>query len=69
MNTAATMGSFVSSLVFGYLVDRYGSYNVPFIPMTGLLLIGAWLWLKVNPAEQLVSGIGVTQTAAIPVPD
>ena len=55
MNTAAQIGSFVSSLEFGYLVDRYSSYSVPFIPMAGLLVIGAWLWLKVDPAEQLVS--------------
>jgi len=55
MNTAAQVGSFVSSILFGYLVDRYNSYNAPFIPMAGLLVIGAWLWVKVNPAEKLVS--------------
>jgi ACS family glucarate transporter-like MFS transporter len=54
MNTAAQVGSFASSLAFGYLVDRYGSYNVPFIPMVTLLLIGAWLWLKVDPSKRLV---------------
>ncbi len=54
MNTAGQLGAFVSSLAFGYLVDRFGSYNVPFIPMAALLAIGAWLWLKVDPAEQLV---------------
>jgi len=54
MNTAAQIGSFVSSVAFGYLVNRYGSYDVPFIPMTALLLIGAWLWLKVDPAEALI---------------
>ena len=67
MNTAAQIGSFVSSLAFGYLVDRYSNYSVPFIPMAGLLVIGAWLWLKVEPAEQLASGVrAVTQTVAIP---
>jgi MFS transporter, ACS family, glucarate transporter len=53
MNTASQVGSFLSSLVFGYLVARTGSYNVPFIPMAALLLIGAWLWIKVDPTEQL----------------
>jgi hypothetical protein len=51
-------------VVFGYLVDRYGSYNLPFIPMAALLFIGAWLWLKVDPREQLVRG---AQTAAVAV--
>jgi len=55
MNTAANVGSLVSSVMFGYLVDRYGSYNAPFIPMTGLLIVGAWLWVKVDPAKPLVS--------------
>jgi predicted MFS family arabinose efflux permease len=54
MNTAAQIGSFVSSLLFGYIVERYSSYNAPFIPMAGLLLIGAALWTRVNPAKQLV---------------
>jgi MFS transporter, ACS family, glucarate transporter len=53
MNTASQIGSFLSSLAFGYLVARTGSYNVPFIPMAVLLLIGAWLWIKVDPTEQL----------------
>ena len=48
-------------------MNTYGNYDAPFIPMAGLLLIGAWLWVKVNPAKQLVSGAKVvTQTAAQP---
>ena len=39
MNSAAQMGSFVSSIAFGYLVEHYGSYNVPFIPMAALLAV------------------------------
>jgi MFS transporter, ACS family, glucarate transporter len=53
MNTASQIGSFLSSLVFGYLVAHTGNYNVPFIPMGALLLIGAWLWIKIDPTEQL----------------
>ena len=56
MNTAAQIASFVSSLVFGYLVARYGSYNAPFIPMAALLLAGAFLWLKVDPTQKLIPG-------------
>jgi len=55
MNTAAQIGSFLGSVAFGYLVDRYGSYNVPFIPMVTLLSVGAWLWLKVDPSQVLVA--------------
>ncbi len=54
MNTASQIGSFVSSLVFGYLVAHTGSYDAPFIPMAVLLLLGAWLWIKIDPAEPLI---------------
>jgi MFS transporter, ACS family, glucarate transporter len=54
MNTSAQIGSLVSSLVFGYLVSHFGSYNLPFIPMTVLSLIGVCLWLKVDPSQRLV---------------
>ena len=53
MNTAAQLGSLVSSVAFGFLVDRYGNYNLPFIPMAALLVIGAWLWLKIDPTRLL----------------
>jgi predicted MFS family arabinose efflux permease len=55
MNTAAQFGSFISSVVFGYLVSQFGSYDLPFIPMAGLLVIGAWLWLKIDPTQRLAS--------------
>lgn len=54
MNTAAQTGSFIGSVAFGYLVDRYGNYNLPFVPMAALLAIGCYLWLKVDPAERLI---------------
>lgn len=54
MNTVAQVGSLASSLLFGYLVDRYGNYDLPFIPMAVLLLIGGYLWLKVNPRRRLI---------------
>jgi ACS family glucarate transporter-like MFS transporter len=54
MNTASQTASFVSTLAFGYLVDRYGNYDVPFIPMAVLLLIGTLLWLKVDATEKLI---------------
>ena len=62
MNTAAGVGSLVSTGMFGYLVDRYGNYDLPFVPMAVLLLTGAWLWLKVDPAERLILPAGEAAT-------
>jgi ACS family glucarate transporter-like MFS transporter len=67
MNTAAQLGSLVSSVAFGFLVDRYGSYDLPFIPMAALLLIGAWLWLKIDPSRPLIPKQPSEMPAGMPV--
>jgi len=54
MNTAASAGAFVGSVAFGYLVDRSGGYDAPFIPMVALLVAGGLLWLKVDPSRMLI---------------
>ena len=62
MNSASGVAGFVASLAFGYLVGHTGNYNLPFVPMAALLLIGAYTWLKFDPNEQL------TPAAALPTP-
>src|SRR5260370_35855623 len=34
MNTAGQIGSFISSVLFGYFVRYSGSYDIPLVPMT-----------------------------------
>jgi MFS family permease len=53
MNTAGNAASALSAVVFGYLVGYFGNYNTPFIPMVALLLLGALLWLRVDPTREL----------------
>jgi len=54
MNTAGIFGGVFSSVIFGYLVSYYGNYTAPFIPMAALLVVGIFLWLKIDPTRQLV---------------
>jgi MFS family permease len=54
MNTASQLGAFLSSVIFGYLVAHFHSYEVPFIPMAALLIAGTLLWLKINPTQPLI---------------
>lgn len=61
MNTAAQVGSLVSSVIFGYLVNSYGNYNAPFIPMAALLSIGGLLWLRIDATQELIPGASVLQ--------
>jgi MFS transporter, ACS family, glucarate transporter len=67
MNTSAQVGAFASSVTFGYLVDRYANYNLPFIPMALLLLMGAALWFKVDPRKQLIAAPNVEVMGTAPV--
>jgi len=53
MNTIAQVGGLVGSVLYGYIVDRTGSYDAPFIPMTVLLLLGAALWLNVDASRDV----------------
>jgi len=55
MNTSSQVGGLVGSVAYGYIVDRFGSYNAPFVPMAGLLFLGALLWLKVDASEELTA--------------
>lgn len=54
MNTAGQVGSFLTSVAFGYLVTYFGTYNAPLVPMAVLTAISAALWLKIDPSIQLI---------------
>jgi sugar phosphate permease len=54
MNTSAQIGGLVGSVAYGYIVDKFGSYDAPFIPMAAALSLGAFLWFKVDASEELI---------------
>ena len=60
MNTAAQVGGFVSSIAYGYIVERSGSYDAPFVPMAALLFVGTLLWFRIDAATDV--------SAALPLP-
>jgi MFS transporter, ACS family, glucarate transporter len=53
LNTAAAIGGLASSLIFGYLVQRYGNYDAVFLSMAAALIVGAGLWLRIDATETL----------------
>jgi hypothetical protein len=50
-------------VLYGYIVDRTGSYDAPFIPMTVLLLVGAALWANVDASREVGGDPPATLTA------
>ncbi|HLG95156.1 MAG TPA: MFS transporter [Bryobacteraceae bacterium] len=57
MNTASQVGGLLGSVAYGYIVDRSGSFDVPFIPMAALLFLGAVLWLKIDASKEVTADV------------
>jgi MFS family permease len=57
MNAVAQVGGFVGTVAYGYLVQHFGNYEVPFVPMAALLFLGAALWLRVDATQELTRAV------------
>jgi predicted MFS family arabinose efflux permease len=64
MNTIAQVGGLLGSVAFGYIVERFHSYDAPFVPMAALLFAGSLLWTRIDASEELGTRI---QIAPAPV--
>ncbi len=69
MNTAGQVGSFCTVVAFGYIVEAFGSYDAPLIPIAIMTALSALIWLKIDPTIPLVptvpaSGIEPVETSA-----
>ena len=53
MNTTAQVGGLVGSVAYGYLVEHFGNYDAPFVPMAAMLFLGAILWLRIDASQEL----------------
>ena len=53
MNTAAQAGGLLGSVAYGYIVERFDSYDAPFVPMAGLLFLGALLWFRIDASKEI----------------
>jgi ACS family glucarate transporter-like MFS transporter len=60
INTSASLGGLLGSVAYGYIVERFKSYEVPFIPMAVLLFVGAVLWFVIDASSEI-------RTEAVPV--
>ena len=60
MNTGSAFAAIVSPLIAGYVIDKTGNWELPFIGSIGLLLIGSMTAFWMKPDEGLD---GPTSTA------
>ncbi|MBL8220525.1 MAG: MFS transporter [Bryobacterales bacterium] len=64
MNMAGQMGSFLTSVTFGYVVKATNSYNAPLLHMGILLLVSAFLFSRIDPTKPLIRDEGDRQSLA-----
>ncbi len=64
MNTSAQVGALLSSIAYGYIVERFHSYDAPFVPMATLLFVGALLWFRIDASKE----VEATELLAAAVP-
>jgi sugar phosphate permease len=55
MNMAGNIGGFVCATVFGYIVDATNDYNFPLLIISGMLVISAFLFSRIDASKPLVS--------------
>jgi len=53
MNMFGNFGGFLCSIMIGYTAGSFG-YNIPIFIITGMLVVSALLFLKINPDKSLV---------------
>ena len=64
MNTVGNIGSALSPLVFGGILQYTGSWVYPFVVASTILVVGALLWLKVDPELSVAEELGLNVAAA-----
>jgi cyanate permease len=63
MNFGFGVAGIVSPSVFGYLIDRTGSWTLPFAGSIGLLLLGAGLAFRMHPDQPFVAHVAAPVAA------
>lgn len=53
MNTGSALAAILSPLVFGYVIDKTGNWELPFVGSIGLLFIGSILAFWMKPDREL----------------
>jgi MFS family permease len=67
MNSGSALAAIISPLIAGYVIDKTGIWELPFVGSIGLLLLGAFLAFAMKPDQELdepTSGGRVTIAAA-----
>jgi MFS family permease len=54
MNSVVQAGGFISIVLFGYLVDWFGTYDAPLFAIAAMMFVSAILFSRIDPTRPLV---------------
>jgi len=63
MNIGSALAAIISPVVSGYLIDRFGNWELPFFGSMLLMAIGAVLAYRMHPEHKFETHAGVAQAA------
>ena len=66
MNTGSALAAIVSPVIAGYVIDKTGIWELPFIGSIALLLLGSMLAFRMRPDEELDVPLAGVQASARP---
>ncbi|MCP9494880.1 MAG: MFS transporter [Pyrinomonadaceae bacterium MAG19_C2-C3] len=60
VNTFGNLAGTIAPIAFGYILQKWGSWTIPFYLAAGFLIVGVVMWLFINPEQPLeeVPGVG-----------
>ena len=64
MNTGFGIAGMISPLVFGFLIERTGDYQLPFFLSAALLLIGGVAAMKIDPMKRVREPVAAAEPRA-----
>ncbi len=65
MNTGSALAAIISPLIGGYIIDKTGNWELPFLGSIVLLLFGAVLAFWMKPQQELAISVGVVKGTAV----
>jgi MFS family permease len=65
MNIGSPLAAIVSPLVFGYLIDKTGNWNFPFVGSIAILLVGSVVAFWMKPEKEFGSTVGDRATVSV----
>ena len=66
MNTAGNAGGFVCSVLFGYLVEKSGTYHTPLFVIAAMVMVSAFLFWRIDASKPLIGEISSATPEAAP---